>query len=215
MSSKKAEEFTFCYEVILPLLDSSLVLCKDGRVGWRKKKGRDAFGWHLGDEPGVIKKAFLMMLRGFLMNRQASGSVVWRCGSCGGMNRVALSRWDQHPKCGKCQRVLETGKPQALGDGSFDTVVKNSALPVLVDFWAPWCGPCRMLTPVLEKVASSYDGELVVAKVNSDEAPGVSARFGIRAIPTMLLMRNGKEIARQAGFLPEPQLKRWLQRYLD
>ncbi|MEO0004449.1 MAG: thioredoxin [candidate division WOR-3 bacterium] len=93
-----------------------------------------------------------------------------------------------------------------LTDANFDNEVNNSTLPVLVDFWAPWCGPCRMLAPVLEQVAQRYAGKIVVGKVNVDENPNVTGRFGILSIPTLIFFKAGKEIERIVGAMPEPAL---------
>lgn len=93
-----------------------------------------------------------------------------------------------------------------LTDANFETEVNNSTLPVLVDFWAPWCGPCRMLAPVLEQIAQRFAGKVVVGKVNVDENPGVTGKFGIQSIPTLIFFKTGKEIERLIGAMPEPAL---------
>ena len=113
------------------------------------------------------------------------------------------------PSCTTKNRVpdIASGKPQCAG---FTQVVKGSSLPVVVDLWAPWCGPCRMVAPELEKLASERAGELRVVKVNVDEAPGVSARLGVQGIPTLLLFDDGNEVGRQVGALPGPALRSWI-----
>jgi len=141
-------------------------------------------------------------------------SVVWRCHSCGQKNRIQLSRWTENPQCGKCQAVLETGKPQAVSGKDFSQRVLESGLPVLVDFWAPWCGPCRMIAPVLEKVAKAYDGRLLVVKVNTDDNPQLSAKWKIQGIPALFFFKDGKLVTQQAGALPEPRLRQWIDSLL-
>jgi thioredoxin 2 len=101
------------------------------------------------------------------------------------------------------------------GDDTFAEVVTASALPVLVDVWAPWCGPCRAISPALERLANDMAGRIKLVKVNADEAPQVSARFGIRAIPTLLILRNEKVVSRQTGAAPESQLRDWIQEVLS
>ncbi|CCM62081.1 MULTISPECIES: thioredoxin [Candidatus Microthrix] len=128
------------------------------------------------------------------------------------------------PSCTTKNRVpdIASGKPQCAGchtklpwlievdEAGFTQVVKGSSLPVVVDLWAPWCGPCRMVAPELEKLASERAGELRVVKVNVDEAPGVSARLGVQGIPTLLLFHDGNEVGRQVGALPGPALRSWI-----
>ena len=97
----------------------------------------------------------------------------------------------------------------------FDSLIARSALPVLVDFWAPWCGPCKMMAPELAKVAADGAGRWLIAKVNTDELPDVGARFGIRAIPTLILFKGGREAARQSGALPAPSILQFLQQSLQ
>src|SRR5213082_3502003 len=100
------------------------------------------------------------------------------------------------------------------GEAEFPAVVEQSSLPVLVDFWAPWCGPCRIVSPIVEKIASELPGRLKLAKVNSDDAPNLSRRFGIRGIPTLVLIDHGTEVARVTGALPAPALRSWVDQHL-
>jgi thioredoxin 2 len=134
-------------------------------------------------------------------------STVITCGSCGTKNRVP---WTARgvPRCGKCKSALPW--VAEAGDDTFIDVVEASKLPVLVDVWAPWCGPCRMVSPVLQRLAEQLAGQIKLVKVNADEAPRVSAKFEVRAIPTLLVMRNGEVLSRRAGAAPEPELRRWL-----
>jgi thioredoxin 2 len=105
---------------------------------------------------------------------------------------------------------LFTGKPVELKSASFDTHVTRNDLPVIVDFWAPWCGPCRMMAPHFDAAAKRFSGRVRLAKVNSDEEPALSTRFGIRGIPTLIALRNGKEVARQSGAMDASTLDRWI-----
>jgi len=115
------------------------------------------------------------------------------------------------------EEVLETtmsDKPIHVTDADFEEKVLKSSTPVLVDFWAPWCGPCRMIAPAIEDIAKEYDGKLVVAKVNTDENPAWAMRFGVRGIPTLLLVRDGQEQDRVVGAVPKPQLKKRVDSFL-
>jgi thioredoxin 2 len=125
--------------------------------------------------------------------------------------RVPAERSDEHPKCPRCKAELLTGETVALDKASFATYVERTSLPVLVDFWAPWCGPCRMMAPVLERTARERATTLQVAKVNTDEQQELAARFDIRSIPTLILFNNGRELARQSGAVDGGTLSRWLE----
>ncbi len=106
-------------------------------------------------------------------------------------------------------------EPVHVTDAAFDKTVLQSPIPVIVDFWAPWCGPCRMVAPTLEKLAKEYTGKLLVAKVNTDENPEWAMKYGVQGIPTMLFVANGKLIHRQVGALPEPMLRDIVSQFLD
>jgi thioredoxin 2 len=121
------------------------------------------------------------------------------CAHCGAVNRVPSERLADGPVCGRCGKDLLPAAPIELGDADFDRVVGRTDLPVLVDFWAPWCGPCRAMAPQFERAAAQLQGRALLVKVNSDEAPQLSARFGIRSIPTLVKLERGREVARQSG----------------
>ncbi|MFN5583236.1 thioredoxin [Gemmatimonas sp.] len=130
------------------------------------------------------------------------------CSSCRKLNRVNMDRTDTAAQCGSCTAPLAIDAPVVLTDGNFDTVVGKSTIPVLVDFYADWCGPCKMMAPVFADFARRQKGRVLVAKVNTDENPGVSQRFGIRSIPTLTLMSGGREVSRQVGAVPMAALER-------
>ena len=130
------------------------------------------------------------------------------CPACNQTNAVPLKKILEDPVCGSCKAKLPApDRPVEVTDISFDDLVGGSPLPVLVDFWAPWCGPCRMLGPTLEKFARKKAGQVVVAKLNTDESPVTQSRFGVRGIPTLIVFKDGEEINRQVGAVPENVLE--------
>ena len=128
------------------------------------------------------------------------------CAHCGATNRLPADRCAEDPTCGRCHQPLLDGHPVALGDADFDAVVAGTTLPVIVDFWAEWCGPCRMMAPQFDAAAKQMKGRALFVKVNIDDAQRLSGRFGIRSIPTLLRLEQGREVQRQSGALPAAQI---------
>ncbi len=139
-----------------------------------------------------------------------------RCPVCGAKNRVPLSKIEQglDPVCGRCKTPLPLNKPFTVTDATFADEVENSALPVLVDMWAEWCGPCRFLTPVIDQLATEMAGRLRVAKLNIDENPAIASRFNIRSIPALLVFKGGREVDRMIGVQPKSEIARRLQKLI-
>ncbi|MBU1340106.1 MAG: thioredoxin TrxC [Proteobacteria bacterium] len=139
------------------------------------------------------------------------------CSKCGTKNRVPVSRIDEAPKCGKCGDSLPVdvlSRPINVMDSTFDKEVLASSLPVLVDCWAPWCGPCRAVGPILDALAVKYRARLKIVKLNVDENPGIGSRYSISSVPTMFLVKNGRIIDTLTGALPKEQLESQIARIL-
>jgi thioredoxin 2 len=137
------------------------------------------------------------------------------CGHCGQTNRVAADRPARQARCGSCHEQLFTGHPVEVDEASFERHATRNDIPVLVDVWAPWCGPCRAMAPMFERAAPALEPDVRLLKLNSDQAPELSSRLGIRSIPTMLLMRSGQILARTSGAMSSDQIVAWTRSNLS
>jgi thioredoxin 2 len=133
------------------------------------------------------------------------------CLDCGQVNRVPAERLDAGPKCATCGTPLLDGRVRAIDAATLDKAVRNDGLPLVVDFWAAWCGPCRMMAPEFAKAATALRGRARLAKLDTEAEPGVSARFAIRGIPLLVAFRGGREAARQAGAQPAAGIEAWVR----
>jgi thioredoxin len=139
-------------------------------------------------------------------------SVVTPCSACGSQNRILRARLGHDPTCGRCKEKIFPRRPVTVTDASWKKEVEDSPIPVLVDFWAPWCGPCRAVAPVLEALAGERAGRVKIAKLNVDENPGAASRFAVQAIPTMILFRGPLEVTQIRGAVPKPTIEAHLDR---
>jgi thioredoxin 2 len=148
----------------------------------------------------------------------SSDTRVVRCPGCGAANRVPWAKVEQGlaPVCGRCKTPLPVvdSAPITVTDATFSTDVERSPLPVLLDMWAPWCGPCRTIAPMVEELAGEMSGRVRVAKLNVDENPVTAARYGVQSIPTLLVLRQGREIDRIVGVQPKSEIARRLERVI-
>ena len=140
------------------------------------------------------------------------GVMMLRCPTCNAWNRVRGSRAADGPKCGQCAAAIDVAHPFLLSDETFARTVRESTVPVLVDFYADWCGPCKQMAPAVDALASKYRGAALVAKLDTDRAQQTAGAFRITGIPTTIVFAGGAEVARQAGAVPLPALERLLAR---
>lgn len=138
----------------------------------------------------------------------ATKKVTVRCPFCGTLNRVDLNKLLNGPKCGGCGKPLQLDRPLKATTADFDKTISTAEVPVLVDFYADWCGPCHMLAPTIDAIASDKKGQILVLKVDTDKDPDLGTRFGIRGLPTVAVFKNGKEAGRQVGVAPREAYER-------
>ena len=136
------------------------------------------------------------------------------CAGCNAVNRVPRERLGEGAKCGKCHAALFAGVPLVLDEDAFVRQVSRSDLPLVVDFWAPWCGPCRIMAPAFEEAARILDPQARLIKINTEEAQGLASRLGIRSIPTLAVFKGGGEVARTAGAMDAGRLVAWVRQHL-
>lgn len=136
------------------------------------------------------------------------------CPSCGAINRVPEARLPEGPVCGKCKNRLLTGQPLAASDASFQRLVDRNGLPLVLDFWATWCGPCQQFAPTFEATAADFATRARFIKIDTEACPQTAARYQIRSIPTLMIVKNGSEVVRMSGALTKAQFVQWLEQHL-
>ena len=149
------------------------------------------------------------------MEKSAASQVI-KCPNCGANNRVSTAEKTRQPVCGRCKSALPevSSKPVTFTDANFQEIAGNSSIPVLVDLWAAWCGPCRIIAPTIDRLAEELAGKVLVGKLNVDENQRTAANFGVQGIPTLLILQNGREVDRIVGVESRESILRRLQRFL-
>ena len=132
------------------------------------------------------------------------------CPSCDATNRIPAEKLTANPSCGKCHKALFGSHPVSLHSGNFQKHINRNDVPVVVDFWAPWCGPCKMMAPAFEQASADLSPNVRLAKVNTEDEQSIGAHLNIRSIPTMVMFKNGREVARQAGAMSAADIKSWV-----
>ena len=132
------------------------------------------------------------------------------CHACDAVNRLPLAKLESVANCARCKKRLLAGDVKSLTQDNFDAFIANNDLPVVVDFWAPWCGPCKMMAPAFEKTAMTLSTKAILAKVKTEEQQALGARFAIRSIPTLMMFKDGREVRRQSGAMDAAALQRWI-----
>ena len=138
-----------------------------------------------------------------MATKRTDGQATVRCGFCGKLNEVEVARAADRPKCGACSKPMLLDRPLKVTQEDFERTVLSAGVPVMVDFYADWCGPCKMVAPLMDEIANHHLGKILVVKVDTDRAPEVAGQYGIRSIPTVILFKAGEETERSVGFEPE------------